>query len=74
MICPVCSDKSKRILAWNEPPCSWHSEPDVFSQYRCQQGHYFETIRVFDGTCYQESLLPSRQRTSSIKSVTASMN
>lgn len=29
-------------------------EPNVFVQYRCEQGHYFVTLKVFDGTIYQE--------------------
>jgi hypothetical protein len=28
--------------------------PNVFIQYRCEQGHHFETLKTFDGTHYEE--------------------
>jgi len=74
MICPNCSSKALFLIAW---PGGGHRschEPNVFSQYRCPQGHYFETISVFHGTLSQEHVIPTRQRTSTIQSITMSMN
>jgi hypothetical protein len=46
-------------------------QPKVFVQYRCQQGHYFITLKVFDGESYQEHYItPSEQS----PDITASAN
>ena len=37
-------------------------EPKVFVQYRCEQGHYFITLEVFDGKLYQEHYLTSHEQ------------
>ena len=58
MICPACGAKSILIIGWpgerHPPP----HEPNVFAQYRCLQGHYFETLNIFNGTSYQEHYVP----------------
>ena len=46
-------------------------EPNVFVQYRCEQGHYFVTLKTFDGTNYQEHYLTSNEQN---PGVTASVN
>jgi hypothetical protein len=51
--------------------CLPSREPNVFVQYRCEQGHYFITLKVFDGTIYQEHYLTADQRN---PDVTASFN
>ena len=57
MICPKCSAKTHLIMALKSDRCLPSREPNVFVQYRCEQGHYFITLKVFDGTIYQEHLL-----------------
>ena len=42
-------------------------EPNVFVQYRCEQGHYFITLKVFDGMIYQEHYLTSDEQNPDIK-------
>ena len=42
-------------------------EPNVFVQYRCEQGHYFITLKIFDGAIYQERYLSSAERDSDFK-------
>jgi hypothetical protein len=37
-------------------------EPNVFVQYRCEQGHYFITLKLFDGTIYQEHYVTSNEQ------------
>ena len=53
-ICPTCSAKAILFLAWPGEHQEPTQEPNVFTQYRCLQGHYFQTLRIFDGTIYQE--------------------
>jgi hypothetical protein len=36
--------------------------PNVFVQYRCEHGHYFVTLKVFDGLDYQEHYLASNEQ------------
>ena len=67
MICPTCSAKAMLLLAWTGERHAPPHEPNVFSQYRCQQGHYFETISIFNRTIYQEHMIPAHQRVSNIK-------
>jgi hypothetical protein len=74
MICPNCSSKALFLSSWPGGRHRSRHEPNVFSQYRCPQGHYFETLSVLNGTLYQEHVIPIRQRTSTIKSITMSMN
>jgi len=56
------------IIAWTGERYPPLHEPNVFAQYRCEQGHYFETLSIFDGTFYQEHYIPSGQRKSDIRS------
>ena len=42
-------------------------EPELFAQYRCEQGHYFITLKAFDGTIYQEHYLTSDEQNPDIK-------
>jgi len=37
-------------------------EPNVFVQCRGEQGHYFVTLKIFDGTIYQEHYLTSNEQ------------
>ena len=43
-------------LAGLRPPL--HSEPNRVIKYRCEQGHTFATVSIFDGTRYQEYYAP----------------
>jgi hypothetical protein len=38
-----------------------HGNPNVLAKYRCRYGHYFATLRVFDGVLYQEHYTSSEQ-------------
>ena len=42
------------VIAWPGEIRPNFREPDVFIQYRCEQGHYFETLNIFNGIIYQE--------------------
>jgi len=46
-------------------------ESNVFVQYRCEQGHYFITLKIFDGTIYQEHYLTADEQYPDIR---ASLN
>ena len=46
-------------------------EPNVFVQYRCEQGHYFVTLKIFDGTNSEEHYLTSDEQNPDIR---ASLN
>ena len=61
MICPRCSSKTKLILASASERHLPSREPKVFAQYRCEQGHYFVTLKTFDGTIYEEQYLTSNE-------------
>ena len=39
-------------LAGEQRPGS--QRPNVFIQYCCEHGHYFETLKTFNGTHYEE--------------------
>jgi len=44
------------VIAW---PGGHHpAKPSVFAQYRCRQGHYFETLKILNGTEYEEHYNP----------------
>lgn len=71
MICPRCSSKTNLILALASERHLPSGEPNVFVQYRCEQGHYFVTLKIYDGTIYQEHYLTSDERNPTIR---ASLN
>lgn len=71
MNCPRCSAKTNLIMALASERHLRSREPNVFVQYRCLQGHYFITLKVFDGAVYQEHYLASNEQTPDIK---ASLN
>ncbi len=71
MICPRCSSKTKLLLASASHRRLPPREPKVFAQYRCEQGHYFVTLRTFDGTVYQERYLTFNEQNPNIR---ASLN
>jgi hypothetical protein len=56
MKCPACSTSCILIIAW--PGNLQLVEPNMFAQYRCTQGHYFETLKVFNGSTYEEHYVP----------------
>ena len=62
MICPRCSAKTNLIMALTSERHPPSREPNVFVQYRCEQGHYFVTLKIFDGTNYQEHYLASNEQ------------
>jgi len=64
MICPRCSSKAKLILTLASEQRLHSREPKVFVQYRCAQGHYFITLKVFDETIYKEHYLISNEQNS----------
>ena len=57
MICPRCSAKAHILMALAGERSLRAVVPNVFVQYRCEQGHYFITLKVFDGIMYQEHYL-----------------
>ena len=67
MICPRCSSKTNLIMALASERHLPSREPNVFVQYRCEQGHYFVTLKTFDGTIYQEHYLTSDERNPDIR-------
>ena len=54
MICPTCSAKTMLVIAWVGARHPSPNKQNVFAQYRCQQGHYFETLKIFNGGSYKE--------------------
>jgi hypothetical protein len=71
MICPRCSAKTSVLMALASDRCLPSHEPNVFVQYRCELGHYFVTLKVFDGMIYQEHYLTSDELNPDVR---ASMN
>jgi hypothetical protein len=67
MICPRCSAKTKVILALASERHLPPREPNVFVQYRCEQGHSFITLKVIDETIYQEHYLTANEQNPDIK-------
>jgi hypothetical protein len=47
-------------------------QPNMFIQYRCLQGHYFVTLKTFDGTIYQEQYLTSDAQNPDLKTFASS--
>jgi len=62
MICPICSSRAMLVIAWPGELHPYSREPDVFIQYRCGLGHYFETLSIFTGTIYQEHYIWSDEQ------------
>ena len=67
MNCPRCSAKTNVIMAVTSERHLPSREPNVFVQYRCEQGHYFVTLKAFDGTIYQEHSLSANAENPEIK-------
>jgi hypothetical protein len=67
MICPRCSAKTNLIVALASERTLPSRQPNVFVQYRCQQGHFFVTLKTFDGTIYQEHYLTSDEQNPDIR-------
>jgi hypothetical protein len=57
MICSTFSAQAMLIIAWTGERHSSPYEPNVVAQYRWRQGHYFETLSIFDGNFYQKHYL-----------------
>lgn len=51
-----CSAKTMLVIAWRGD--SYPNKPNVFAQYHCRQERYFETLKVFTGTEYEEHYIP----------------
>lgn len=66
MICPKCSAKTNLIMALASEKHLPSRQPNVFVQYRCQQGHYFITLKVFDGKIYKEHYLSTNEQSPNI--------
>ena len=66
MLCPTCLSRSIVLIAWagRRPPL--HGEPNIMTQYRCERGHSFQTVTIFDGMYYQEQYAPSDELISRI--------
>jgi hypothetical protein len=62
MICPRCSAKAKVIMALASKRQLPARAPTVFVQYRCEQGHYFITRKVFEGTISHEQYLTANEQ------------
>jgi hypothetical protein len=63
MNCPSCSSKAIMLSAWKGTRSSLHAKPNVLAQYQCIYGHFFATLRIFDGVAYQEHHAPSEKLT-----------
>jgi len=59
MNCPRCSSKTTVIMALASDQDLPPRQPNLFVQYRCQQGHYFITLKVLDRATYPENYLTS---------------
>jgi hypothetical protein len=46
------------IIAWAGERHAPPHQPNLFLQYRCRHGHYFETLKIFNGTSYEEHYIP----------------
>jgi hypothetical protein len=67
MICPRCSAKTNLIMVLASEQHLPSRQPNVFVQYRCEQGHYFVTLKTFDGTIYQEHYLTAHEQNPNIR-------
>jgi len=55
----LCKRDNNCCMDWQTP--STPHQPKVFSLYRCTQGHYFETLRILNGTSYEEHHIPFKK-------------
>jgi len=58
MICPTCLSRSIVLLAWSGLLPAHHGQPNLLTNYRCERGHSFATVSVFDGKRYHEYYAP----------------
>jgi hypothetical protein len=62
MICPTCSSKAVAVAARVGKSRRPHKQPSLFVEYRCEQGHYFETISFFNGAYYEQHYVPATEK------------
>ena len=58
MICPTCLSWSIMLTALWGHLHHVHGQPNVLRKYRCEEGHSFATVSVFDGKRYHEYYAP----------------
>src|SRR5688500_7719196 len=54
MLCPTCSSRAIALIVWPGKLPLQNGQPNLLALYRCEQGHSFQTVAVYDGTNYQE--------------------
>src|SRR6188474_672091 len=59
MPCPACFARAIILMAWSGRRPPLHGQPNIMTKYRCEQGHSFQTVRIFNGTQYHEYYAPS---------------
>ena len=62
MTCPRCAANAHVLMALASERSLRAVVPNVFVQYRCEQGHYFITLKVFNGISFEEHYLSSPEQ------------
>jgi len=56
MNCKICSTDAQTVTTWrNSNP--EHRKPDVYSVWRCGNGHHFYTLSKWEGKRYKTDLV-----------------
>jgi len=52
MNCKICSTNAQTVTTWDDSNPN-HRKPDIYSVWRCENGHHFYTISKWDGKHYK---------------------
>jgi hypothetical protein len=52
MNCKVCSAEAQTVTTWKNSQSEPH-KPDIYSVWRCENGHHFYTLSKWDGLHYK---------------------
>jgi len=67
MLCPTCFAPSIVIMAVMGSLPPHHGQPNLVSLCRCEEGHSFETVSIFDGKEYRPYYAPATEFLATIK-------
>jgi hypothetical protein len=67
MKCPSCFSTSIILIAWAGRRLSIYGLANILILSRCEPGHSFQTMTIFEGADYREHYVPSDKTLSAIR-------
>jgi hypothetical protein len=56
MNCNICSTTAQTVTTWNDSQTK-NGKPNVYSVWRCENGHHFFTLSKWQGQQYKTDLV-----------------